>query len=159
MLRQPLRELRYGRLRLVMDFCVPFRLFRLKLENGKQTRELLMAADMVTGGLDPYQFPEEPASEELVRIDPPRRAPILLSERGALKLLEERMKREAFQKGFFKLGELKITGELISSFYLPYWVGVYERNEQAGLEVIDALRGRFEGAKLREIVTEWFFQQ
>lgn len=158
-LRQPLRELRYGRLRLVMDFYVPFQMFRLKLENGKQTRELLMAADMVTGGLDPYQFPEAPAGWELARIDTVRCAPVLLGETGSLKLLEARMKREAFQKGLFKLGELKITGELISSFYLPYWIGVYERNEQAGLEVIEALRGRFEGAKLREIVTEWFFQQ
>lgn len=159
MLRQPLRELRYGRLRLVMDFYVPFRMFRMNLENGKHQRELLMAADTVTGGLDPYQFPEAPSGQEMERVETPRRAPMLLSEAETLKLLEERMKREAFQKGFFKLGELKITGELVSSFYLPYWVGVYERNERAGLEVIDALRGRFEGAKLREIVTDWFSQQ
>jgi hypothetical protein len=40
--------------------------------------------------------------------------------------------------------------------YLPYWVGVYERRGQARLEIIDARRGRFEGAKLREIVADWF---
>jgi hypothetical protein len=159
MLRRPLRELRYGRLRLVMDFYIPFRMFRMKLENGKHSRELLMAADTVTGGLDPYQFPEAPAGEELMRIEISRCAPMLLSETETLKLLEERMKREAFQKGFFKLNELKLSGELVSSFYLPYWVGVYERNERAGLEIIDAIRGQFEGAKLREIVTEWFSQQ
>jgi hypothetical protein len=159
MLRQPLRQLRYGRLRLVMDFYIPFRMFRMRLENGKHSRELLIAADTVTGGLDPYQFLEAPAGEELMRIESSRCAPMLLSELGTLKSLKERMKREAFQKGFFKLDELKLNGELISAFYLPYWVGVYERNEWAGLEIIDAIRGRFEGAKLREIVTEWFSQQ
>ena len=159
MLRQPLRELRYGRLRLVMDFYVPFRLYRMAVGNGKHMREILMAADTVTGALDPYQFPEAPASQEWIGIESTRHAPILLDEMGTLKSLKERMKREAFQKGFFKLDELKLNGELVSDFYLPYWVGIYERNEKAGLEVIDAIRGRFEGAKLREIVTGWFSTQ
>jgi hypothetical protein len=46
--------------------------------------------------------------------------------------------------------------ELAASLHIPYWIGVYERNDRAHLEIINALQGRFEGAKLREIVTEWF---
>ncbi len=155
MLRQSWRESRYGRLRLVMDFYVPFRLFRLWLDDGKQKKELLMAIDAVIGGLDPYLFPEAPGAEELVVIKTVRSAPSLVNERHALKLLEEKLKREAFRKGFFKLGDLKVGGEQIASFHLPYWVGIYERNEQAHMEVIDAVRGRLEGEKLREIITDW----
>jgi len=46
--------------------------------------------------------------------------------------------------------------ELAASAHILYWVGVYERNGRAQLEIINALRGRFEGAKLRELVAEWF---
>ena len=156
LLRQSWRESRYGQLRLVMDFYVPFRLFRLQLDDGKQKTELLMAIDAVIGGLDPYSFPEVPSPQELGFIKTVRSAPSLVNEKHALKLLEEKLKREAFRKGFFKLGELKVGGEQIADFHLPYWVGIYERNEQAHLEVIDAVRGRLEGAKLREIITDWF---
>ena len=156
MLRQSLRESRYGRLRLVMDFYVPFRLFRLCLDDGKQKKESLMAIDAVIGGLDPYSFPEVPSAQELSFIKTARIAPSLLNEQQTLALLLEKLKREAFRKGFFKLGELKVGGEQIADFHLPYWVGIYERNEQAHLEVIDAVRGRLEGAKLREIITDWF---
>lgn len=155
LLRQSWRESRYGRLRLVMDFYVPFRLFRLWLDDGKQKKELLMAIDSFIGGLDPYLFPEAPGPHELALIKTVRSVPSLVNEKHTFTLLEERLKREAFRKGFFKLGELKVGGQEIANFHLPYWVGVFERNEQAHLEVIDALRGRLEGAKLREIVTDW----
>lgn len=156
MLRQSWRESRYGRLRLVMDFYIPFRLFRLWLDNGKQKTELLMAIDAVIGGLDPYSFPKAPGAQELDFITTAQIAPALVNEQQALRLLKEKIKREAFRKGFFKLSELKVGGEQIVNFYLPYWVGIYERNEQAHLEVIDAVRGRLEGEKLREIITDWF---
>ena len=159
LLRRSWRESRYGRLRLVMNFYVPFRLFRLWLDDGKRKKELLMAIDAVTGRLDPYSFSEVPGAQEMGQIETTQSAPSLVGEEQALKLLEEKLKREAFRKGFFKLGALRVGGEQIADFHLPYWVGVYERNEQAHLEVVDAIRGRLEGAKVREIVTEWFKKQ
>jgi len=159
LLQRSWRESRYGQLRLVMDFYVPFRLFRLWLDDGKRKKEVLMAIDSVTGGLDPYSFPEAPGTHELGHIKTAQSAPSAMDEDQALNLLAEKLKREAFRKGFFKLGDLKVGGEQIANFYLPYWVGVYERNEQAHLEVIDAVRGRLEGAKVREIVAEWFKKQ
>jgi hypothetical protein len=59
-------------------------------------------------------------------------------------------------KGFFKLNRVNVEIELAASGHILYWVGVYERNERAHFEIINALRGRFEGAKLREMVAEWF---
>jgi hypothetical protein len=159
LLRQGWREERYGRLRLVVDFYLPFRLFHMKIANGEREKELLMAIDAVAGDLDPCLFDQAPQPEELVRIQIVRSTPLLLNEPQALTLLSERLKREAYLKGFFKLGQLNISGALTASFYWPYWVGIYERNEQARMEVIDAVRGRLEGAKLREIVTDWFGKQ
>ncbi|HMV48060.1 MAG TPA: hypothetical protein PLD20_11435 [Blastocatellia bacterium] len=159
LLRQGLRETLYGRLRLVMNFYLPFRLFRMTIENGNREKELLMAIDAVTGGLDLYLFDEVPRAQEFTRIQTSRYAPSLLGEAQALKLLGERLKREAYLKGFFKLGELEVRGEFVSGFSWPYWVGIYERDERARLEVLDAVRGRLEGAKLREVVTDWFGKQ
>ncbi len=155
MLRQPLREWRVGRLRLATDFYLPYRLFRMTLDDGRRARDLLMAVDAVTGGLDPYSF-DEFQPDQLVELETDRVASGAISETQALAQLEERLTRQAFLKGVFKLGELKISGEQIAAFYLPYWIGVYERNDRPHLEVIDAVRGRFEGAKVREIVTAWF---
>jgi hypothetical protein len=66
------------------------------------------------------------------------------------------MMRSIFMKGFFKLSRVSVGIELATRMHIPYWVGVYERNDRAHFEIINALRGRFEGAKLREMVTEWF---
>ena len=139
-----------------MNFYLPFRLFRMTVVSGKREKELLMAIDAVTGGLDLYLFDEAPRAEEFARIQTPRFAPLLLGEAQALKLLGERLKREAYLKGFFTLGELNVRGQFVAEFHWPYWVGVYERDEQARMEVLDAVRGRLEGAKLREVVTDWF---
>jgi hypothetical protein len=39
---------------------------------------------------------------------------------------------------------------------MPYWIGVFERCGFVTIEVVDAVRGALEGAKLREIAEEWF---
>lgn len=156
MLRASLREWRYGRLRLALEFYVPYRLFRVTCDDGRRTHDLLMAVDSVTGQLDPYQFDEQPSGEELVTIQTSQTAPELIHEQEAQAVLENKFKRQVFRQGFFKLTAVKMSSERIASFHLPYWVGIYERGARAHLEVIDAVRGRPEGAKLREVVTEWF---
>jgi hypothetical protein len=77
-------------------------------------------------------------------------------EEEAYILVRESMMRLVFMKGFFKLTRVNVEIELATRLHIPYWVGVYERNDRAHLEIINALGGRFEGAKLREIVTNWF---
>jgi hypothetical protein len=72
-------------------------------------------------------------------------------------LVRERILELTFKKkGFFKLSRLNVVAEMAARLHLPYWVGIYERDGQAHIEVINAMRGRFEGAKLRDIVAEWF---
>lgn len=159
MFRESFRELRYGRLRLAFDFYVPFRLFKVTVDDGRKIIDSLLAIDASTAKLDLIQFDAIPAADERHQIESERPlpvSPISVDEQEAFKRLEEKMMRSVFMKGFFRLAGWRISGELVEVLYLPYWVGVYERRGQAHLEIIDALRGRFEGAKIREIVGEWF---
>ncbi|MGH9937693.1 MAG: hypothetical protein ACREAM_15710 [Blastocatellia bacterium] len=149
-------QLRYGRLRIAADFYVPYRFFQMSW-NDRQGKTFL-AADAVTGKLDLIEFNQLPADGERAPVDTRMIAEERLSEEEAYRLVRERMMRFVFMKGFFKLSRVNVEIELAASLHIPYWVGVYERQGSARLEIINALQGRFEGAKLREIVAEWFEQ-
>ena len=149
-------QLRHGRLRVVADFYVPYRFFQMRWNDGQRKTDTFLAADAVTGKLDLIEFNQLPADGERAPVDTRMIAEERISEEEAYRLVRERMMRFAFMKGFFKLTRVNVEIELAASLHLPYWVGVYERQGRAHLEVINALQGRFEGAKLREIVAEWF---
>ncbi len=158
MLNQPLRRLLLGRLKYILDFYLPYRLFEVEVGNHSRTSSMLFAVDAVSGKLDHYRFDEAPIEDQIMEVETSHFAPVELNEQEALGLLEERLVRQAFLQGFFKISDLKTAGHETMSFYLPYWIGVYERRGRPRLEVIDGLRGRFEGAKLREIIAGWFQQ-
>jgi hypothetical protein len=156
MFHRPLKELRYGRLRAVVDFYVPYHLFRVIFHDERAATDSLLAFDAVIGNLDPYQFDRLPEEDLRMRIHTAMTAAVRISEQDARKTFDERMMRSALMKGLYKLGRVKVEGELIETLYMPYWIGAYERRDRVRLEVIDAVRGRFEGAKMRDLVTEWF---
>jgi len=154
--RGRLNELRHGRLRIVTDFYVPYRVFRLTRTDGRSSPDAFIAADAVTGKLDLIQFDRLPEEGACMPVDTAMVAEERVAEEEAYRLVRESMMRSIFLKGFFKLSRLNVEIELAASAHILYWVGVYERNGRAQLEIINALRGRFEGAKLRELVAEWF---
>jgi hypothetical protein len=159
MFRRRFRELRYGQFRQAFDFYVPFRLFKVTVDDGRKIKDTLLAIDASTATLDLIQFDEVSTDEERFQIESEGVlpiGPIGIDEQEAFKRLEEKMMRSVFMKGFFRLAGWRISGEVIELLYMPYWVGVYERRGRAHLEIVDALRGRFEGAKLREILVDWF---
>lgn len=153
-------QLRHGRLRVAADFYVPYRFFQMSWQmrwNDRQRKtDTFLAADAVTGKLDLIEFNQLPADGERAHVDTQMIAEERISEEEAYRLVRERMMRFVFMKGFFKLTRVNVEIKLAASLHLPYWVGVYERQGRAQLEVINALQGRFEGAKLREIVAELF---
>jgi hypothetical protein len=153
MLCERLSGLRYGKLRGVLDFHIPFMLFKVR---GAEGRERLLAIDAVTGRLDLYEFDSFPGEDTALSADSCRLVEARLDSRAAHEQLTERVMRLAFLKGFFRLGRFDHKAEFVEKVYLPYWVGIYERHDEVHIEVIDALRGRLEGAKVRELITEWF---
>jgi hypothetical protein len=145
-----LNKLRYGQARIVSAFYIPYRFFQIDRAGG------VLAADAVTGKLDLIQFDRLPDEGSRVVVDTTMVAEERVSEEEAYRLLRESMTRSIFLRGFFKLRSVNVEIELAASLHIPYWIGVYERNSLAHLEIINGLQGRFEGAKLREIVAEWF---
>jgi hypothetical protein len=148
-------RLRHGWPRIVTDFYIPYRFFRLT-RGGRPSTDTFIAADAVTGKLDLIQFDRLPEEGACMPVDTAMVAEERVAEEEAYRLVRESMMRSIFLKGFFKLSRLNVEIELAASAHILYWVGVYERDERAHLEIINALRGRFEGAKLRELVAEWF---
>jgi len=156
MFRGSFRELRHGRLRVVIDFHLPYYLFHVRMSYGRKWIDSYYGIDAVTGILDLYRFDNPMTAENCREVETSYSLGPQIDPQAAFINLEEKMIRLAFMRGAFKLRGCKVSGELVESFHMPYWVGVFERSERAHLEVIDAVRGRFEGTKVREIIVSWF---
>ncbi len=156
MFRDSFRELRYGRLRVVIDFHLPYYLFMVRVINGRNSIDSLYGIDAITGRLDLYQFGNKWTAEKCREVDTSYSLPPQIDPQLAFDRLQEKMLRMIFMRGVFKLRGWKVSGNMIQRFHIPYWIGVYERGNNAHLEVIDAVRGRFEGAKVREMMVGWF---
>jgi len=152
-----MRRLKHGRLRFAVEFYIPYRFFRTTWDDGRSKSVAFLAADAVTGKLDLIEFNQLPADGEMVNVDTRMIAEERINDEEARNLVREKILGLTYKKnGFFKLSRLNVVTELAASLHLPYWVGIYERDGLAQIEIVNALQGRLEGAKLREIVTEWF---
>jgi len=151
------RQLKLGQFRFDTGFYLPYYLFRVEILNSGKLTSQLLAIDALTGELDLYGFDQTPT--EFVEIETSQIGTIVLSEKQAMAVLKEKARRQIYLQGFFKITDLSITGTMIRLIYIPYWVGFYTRNNRADIEVIDAVRGRFEGGKVRDLVMEWFAQE
>lgn len=149
----------FGQLRSVADFYIPFRIFQLEIHNRGRIDRRFLAVDSVTGMLSPYSFPKLPADEELVFAETRNLASTLLSEQHAREIAITKMQRLLFISGFFRVRELKISAELMCEVHVPYWIGFRGNTEQARFTVMDAVRRRIEGAKLRQIIRNWLISR
>jgi hypothetical protein len=155
-LKGRLKEIRIGRLVSVVDFYVPFRIYDIKMTNAGRTTRGVFGIDAATGDLDLLCFDALPGEAEKHRIETMRFAPVSIEEARAGAVIEERLKREVYLKGFFRVSGLKIEPRLVEILFIPYWVGLYERAGLFHIDVVNALNGSLEGRKLRELIVEWF---
>jgi hypothetical protein len=155
MFRGRIGRFRHGRLRLAVDFYIPYRFFKLTWGDARKRTTTYFAADAVTGALDLIEFKQLPVEQEMSRLETDRFVDARVNDEEATRLVRERLMRFIFMKGFFKLSRVEMDVELVASLHIPYWVGVYEKRGAAHLEVINALRGSFEGGKLRDLLEEW----
>jgi hypothetical protein len=80
----------------------------------------------------------------------------VLNEQQARDLLIERLRRLVFRSGFFRVRNLRIEAEPIKlDLHIPYWIGFSGFSERAHITVIDAVRRRLEGAKVRHFFYGW----
>ena len=151
-----LRGLVLGPLRSVADVYIPFRLFQVNLTNAGNQERYFLALDAVDGNLDLYHFDQIPSSSEVTVLETRNCPTAELDDTIALKLVIEKFRRVLFSRGFFRLRDLQISAvPLPGEIHVPYWIGFRGHGNRAHLEVIDAVRRRYEGAKVRKLLENW----
>jgi hypothetical protein len=150
------RNLAYGHLRSVAELYIPFRLFQVQIMNRGNTEERLIALDAISGTLDPFQFDHVPTDSETVSIVSRNCPRAHLEDAFIGELLIAKLRRLLYSRGFFRMRDLQITAmPLAQELHIPYWLGFRGSNGHARVAVIDAVRRRFEGAKMRRLVEAW----
>jgi hypothetical protein len=67
-----------------------------------------------------------------------------------------RSRRIVFAQGFFKVRNLQIKADPIpGEYYVLYWVCFRGAAETAHIAVLDAVRRKREGAKVRHMIETW----
>jgi hypothetical protein len=151
-----LRETTSGPLRSVADFYIPFRLFQIEILNGGRRDQRIFGLDAVNGSLDLYHFEQLPGERELTYMETRNCAEALLGEAEANQIVIAKVQRLLFSTGFFRMRNLQITVEPVAGeIYVPYWVGFRGRGLRARLAVIDAVRRKLEGARVRQLLRTW----
>jgi hypothetical protein len=150
------RNQMFGPLRSVAEFYVPFQIFRTRIENRGVTDENLVALDAVTGTLDLFKFDRLPGDSETMYLETRNCAGAKLEHGPAVELVTAKLRRVLYSRGFFRMSNLAITATpLDEEIFVPYWLGFRGSDGNARVAVIDAVRRKFEGAKVRRLVENW----
>jgi hypothetical protein len=151
-----LRETVLGPLRSVADFYIPFRLFRIEIVNSGKRDQRVFGLDAVNGSLDLYHFDQLPGEREVVYLETRNCSQLLLDDAEAEKIMITKLQRLLFSTGFFRMRDLRITAEPVAGeIYIPYWVGFRGRGVRPSFAVIDAVRRKPEGAKVKQLLQAW----
>ena len=151
-----LRETVLGPLRSVADFYIPFRLFQIEIVNSGKRDQRVFGLDAVNGSLDLYHFDQLPGPGEVVHLETRNCAQPLLDDAEAEKIMITRVQRLLFSTGFFRVRDLRIAAEPVAGeIYIPYWVGFRGRGVRPSFAVIDAVRRKPEGAKVKQLLQAW----
>jgi hypothetical protein len=145
-----------GRARSMAELYIPYRLYRVNVRNGGREESRIYALDAVEGTLDLFEFPELPGEQELVTLKTRNLLPSRLSAEQTREKLMDKVRRLLFSRGFVRLRDLQLEATAVAGeLYLPYWVCFRGSDAAAKLEILDAVRRRSEGGKVRGMVRDW----
>jgi len=151
-----LRTTAFGPLKSVADFYIPFRLFQVEIFNRGKRDQRVFGLDAVNGSLDLYHFEQLPDQGEVIYLETRNCSEPLLDEAEAKKIVAAKVQRLLFSTGFFRVRNLRISAEPVAGeIYIPYWVGFRGRGARARFAVMDAVRRKMEGAKVRHLLQAW----
>ena len=150
------RRLMFGPLRSVGEFYIPFRLFQVEVRNAGKRDEHILGMEVVIGMLDLYHFEQIPDASEIISVDTRNHPESRLDDARAQALVIDKFQRALFSKGFFRMRELSmIATPLPGNLHIPYWVSFRGSGMRARVSVMDAVRRRMEGAKVRHLLQTW----
>lgn len=149
-------EMIRGPVRSLAELYIPYRLFQVKIYSAGREQNQIFALDAVHGALDLYQLPSTTDDEHFLTLETRNVVPVGLNPLQASEKLVEKVRRMVFTRGFFRVRDLKIeaiprSGEIC----VPYWACFRGSSDRVHLAVLDAVRRRSEGAKVRRLVEEW----
>lgn len=128
----------------------------MKITSGGREQSRIFGLDAVQGVLDLFEFPAHPADNDLLTVETRNVLPASLDDVRLRERIIAKVRRIVFTQGFFKLRDLQIDAEVIPGDYcIPYWVCFRGGDERVHLAVLDAVRRKREGAKLRHMIEEW----
>lgn len=149
-------ELIRGPIRALAELYIPYRLFQVRIRSAGREQNQTFALDAVRGVLDLYQLPAPTADNQFLTLQTRNVLPASLDAAQAAERLIAKVQRMIFTRGFFRVRDLKIEAiPLPGEICVPYWVCFRGSSEQVHLAVLDAVRRRSEGAKVRRLVEEW----
>jgi len=150
-----------GPVRSIAEVYIPYRMFRVRIVIAGRQQNPIFALDAVEGVLDLFEFPTVPDEGVLHTVETRNVLPVsldLISQNMARmreKLIAQ-VRRMVFARGFFKLRQLEIKAEPIPlDFCIPYWVCFRGAGETVHFDVLDAVRRKREGAKIRHLIEAW----
>ena len=145
-----------GPVRSLAELYIPYRLFQVKIRSGDREQNQTFALDAVRGVLDLYRLPALTADDQFLTLQTRNVLPAGLDASQAEERLIAKVRRMVFTQGFFRVRDLKIEAiPLPGEICVPYWVCFRGSSERVHLAVLDAVRRRPEGAKVRRLVEEW----
>lgn len=150
----------HGPLRGIADIYIPYRLYKVMLDDRRLQSVRYYAVDAAAGTLDPYEFPTAPEENAWAELDTSNFHPVRLSESETKKIAVEKVRRSLYSSGFFRLTNPGITAELIKpEFYTPYWAGFYGSSKNVSIRVMNAVQQTMEGSKFRHLLKTWLLDQ
>lgn len=145
-----------GRARSMAWLYIPYRLFHVTITNSGREETRIYALDAVEGTLDLFEFPEPPGERELVTLQTRNALPPRLTADQASERLLAKVRRVVFSRGFARLRDLQMEARAVPvDLYVPYWICFRGDDPAAKLEILDAVRRRPEGGKVRRLVEDW----
>jgi hypothetical protein len=149
-------KLMRGPVRSLAELYIPYRLFQVKIRSAGREQNQTLALDAVRGILDLYQLPASTADDQFLSLQTRNVLPAGLDAAQAEEQLIAKVRRMIFTRGFFRVRDLKIEATpLPGEICVPYWVCFRGSNDRVHVAVLDAVRRRPEGAKVRRLVEEW----
>lgn len=145
-----------GNLHALAEVYLPYRLYRVTVNDGRLKGAYYYAIDSATGMLDPYQFTSPPTAKNFADIETRNCHSVLLDEKQTNDLAGAKVRRSLFAGGFFRLRNPLITANLIhEDFYIPYWAGFYGDERNLKIQVLNAVRQTLEGGKVSKVIQQW----
>jgi hypothetical protein len=150
------RTLVFGPLRSVANFYIPFKLVHVEISNRRKLDRRVFGLDAVSGSLDLYHFEQLPGASEIENVETRNCITVNFDEQRSRELLLAKVRRLVYSTGFFRVRDLRISADVIpGEIYIPYWVGFRGRGMLARFSVLDAVRRKPEGAKVRQLLQNW----